>query len=144
MLSRSEWKTALLCNVSSQNSIVLFASASQDTKQWNLALEREGLVAVVLFLLFLRYFYPLSFLLARFLCLVSFPLHVFFSLRISIDTTVALMLITFQHGYCSHPVLVFLISPSPVSPPTAAILIHLLTLFQFLTKECMVATYCKV
>ena len=72
----------------------------------------------------------LSALLARFLGLVNFSRKVFFSLHISTDTTPGLMLVTFQLGYYR-----IISDLSPSSPPRAAILISLITLFHFLTKE---------
>lgn len=82
---------------------------------------------------------PLSSILAIFLCLVNFSVNVFFSLHISIATILAVIFISFLLGYYNHPLLFFFLSPPPVSAPTIAILINLLTLFSFLTKEHTVA-----
>lgn len=102
---------------------------------------RRGRSSCCCFILFAVF---LSHLPARFLSFVSFPQNVFFS-YISTNATLALMLtilVDLLQSPLPYPCLSYL-SPA-VSPPSAIILIYLLTLFHFLTKECTVATYSEV
>lgn len=104
--------------------------------------KRDGLVAVVLFSFYYIHDISVSSLPARFLSFVSFPRNVFFSFHISAALT--LMLTIFQLVYCSHPAPSLSDLSPAVSPPTAIILIYLLTLFRFITNACTVATYSEV
>lgn len=101
--SHSRMKTALLCNASSQNSILFFASASkiQNSGVWGW----RGKVWSQLFYFYYICSISISFLF-WFLCLVSVSLNVFFSM---LSTAVTLVLTP------NHPLLVFLISSPPLS-----------------------------
>lgn len=105
---------------SSQNSILFLASASkiQNNGVWAWR-EKIQLLLVYFIFIILQYFYLLyPPYLARFLCIVSFSRNVFFSLCISIANTLALIFITFQLGYYSHPLLVF--QSLPLLAPTCS------------------------
>lgn len=108
--------TMSFCNEDGSQNSIFFASASdiQNNGVWGW---REKLQLLFYFIfIILQYFYLLyPPYLARFLCLVNFSLNSFFSLHLAIATTLALIFITYQLGYYSPPLLVFLISPSPVS-----------------------------